>query len=116
MVYKVFCVTVESTAKHTDVFSALKTETVGVGPTNPPSVVDMAHVEPRNTSLVGVLHGDSLKDKKDKTSAEHALVNFIGLSYTGYVCGVVHGLVSANSSCVVGHDAHVEHHANDVGS
>lgn len=50
------------------------------------------------------------------SNSEPTLVNFIGLSYSGYICRVVAGDVTVCASVVVGVEAIWEPHANDCGA
>lgn len=93
----------------------VKAEAVGVGPSNPPTSLVRSVVMACWATEVGDCHGHVLEDLCELATSEPALVNLNGFSYAGYGCGVVHGVLSVNSSGVRGYVAYCEHHANDVG-
>ncbi len=115
---RVFCKTVDMPAVnsvskgiHPD-----KAEAVGLGPTNSPSLF-IHHVD---TAVEATVVGDSPgcldHGVGKKATAEHALVNFIGFTYTGNVWGGVSGDRPVSAPDVVGHEARCEPHTNDVGN
>lgn len=110
--------TVDVALKHTDsgdLHPELRSA-VGFGPTNPMSG-DRHHVDTSSdTKERGEKHGSSDPGKNKKANAEPALVNFMGFTYTGNVCGGVSGDRSVLASLTVGHDALCEPHTNDVGN